>query len=72
MLGHPVSFAYCRQCSDALPCRKIMDCWFQRIDVQGFLSACYTPEEIARILAPPKPKILQIVEMARKAQRKVS
>jgi len=49
-----------------------MDCWFQRIDVQGFLSACYTPEEIARILAPPKPKILQIVEMARKAQRKVS
>jgi len=67
MLGHLVSFAYCRSCADHKPCRKVADCWFQRMDIQGYLKERYSPEEIASILAPPQSKLLQIIELARKA-----
>lgn len=67
MLGHQVPFEYCRQCNNSLPCRKIIDCWSHEIDVLGYLEKRYTPEEIAKILSPPKPKLLQIIELARKA-----
>jgi hypothetical protein len=67
MLGHLVPFSYCRECNDLLPCRKIVDCWSHQMDVHKFLNSRYSPEEIGRILAPPKPKMLQLIEMARKA-----
>lgn len=66
-LGHLVFFAYCRKCTDDRPCRKIADCWFHEIDIQNYLKERYSLEEIAAILAPPQPKLLQILEMARKA-----
>lgn len=68
MLGHLVPFSYCRKCSDSLPCRKIMDCWTGKRDIQGFLNSTYTQEEILRIISPPKPKLLQIIELARAAR----
>jgi hypothetical protein len=67
MLGHLVPFAYCSACADARPCRKIVDCWSHKVDVQEFLGSRYTPQEIGEILAPPKPKMLQLIELARKA-----
>ena len=67
MLGHPVPFSYCTQCSDSFPCRKIVDCWSHQVDVLGFLQSSYTPEEVERILAPPKPKVVQLIELIRKA-----
>ncbi len=70
MLGHQVPFEYCRQCNDSLPCRRIIDCWSHEIDVGSYLQREYTPEEIRQILSPPKPKLLQIIEMARKASAK--
>jgi hypothetical protein len=70
MLGHQVPFEYCRQCNNSLPCRKIIDCWSHEIDVRSYLEKRYTPEEITQILSPPKPKLLQIIEIARKASAK--
>ena len=68
MLGHQVPFSYCRQCGGALPCRKIADCWSGRIDILGFLNSSFSEEELLQITAPPKPKLLQIVELARAAR----
>ncbi|HPX19275.1 MAG: hypothetical protein WDA72_08320 [Desulfomonilia bacterium] len=68
MLGHPVPFSYCRQPGGALPCRKIAECWSGRIDIQGFLSSNFSEEELSRITAPPKPKLFQIIELARAAR----
>ncbi len=70
MLGHQVPFDYCRQCSNSLPCRKIIDCWSREIDVRRYLEREYTAEEIRQILSPPKPKLLQIIEIAKKASAK--
>lgn len=67
MLGHPVEFRYCRDNAGALPCRKILDCWHERFDIHAYLKEIYSDEEIAQIVSPPKPKLMQIVEIARRA-----
>ncbi len=72
MLGHLVGFDYCRDGAGEMPCRKILDCWHERFDVHAYLKSLYTEEEIASITSPPKPKLLQIIEIARKAREKNS
>lgn len=69
MLGHEVNFSYCRQVGSDLPCRKILDCWFETFDVQTFLNQHYTAEQIQKILQPPRPKLTSIVELIRQAQQ---
>ena len=68
MLGHLVPFTYCREPGTELPCRKILDCWHERIDIEAFLRENLTPEDLDALLAPPKQKISQIMELIRKAR----
>ncbi len=69
MLGHEVPFGYCRAMNDGLPCRRILDCWHERFDVQTFVEAHFSPEQLARAMAPPPPKMLSILELIEKARR---
>ena len=69
MLGHEVHFSYCRQGSNNLPCRKILDCWFEQFDVEQFIRQHYTAEQIQQIVAPSKPKLTSIVELIQQAQK---
>ena len=68
MLGHPVPFHYCRDSVSEMPCRKILDCWHEHFDVHSYLREICSEEEIEMIVSPPKPKLLQIIEIARKAR----
>lgn len=68
ILGHLVPFTYCREPGAELPCRKILDCWHERIDIEAFLRESLSPEELDAILAPPKQKISQIMELIQKAR----
>jgi len=72
MLGHLVPFHYCREGAGEMPCRKILDCWHEHFDVHAYLKGIYTEEEIALIVSPPKPKLMQIIEIATKAQKRDS
>lgn len=72
MLGNPVPFHYCRDNAGALPCRKILDCWHEHFDVHAYLSRTYSDEEMASIVSPPKPKLMQIIEIARKVKEQQS
>jgi len=67
MLGHLVSFHYCRS-MDGLPCRRMMQCWSNRIDVRTYLESRFNDQEIDAILTPPPPKINQLIELIRKAR----
>ena len=67
-LGHYVPFRYCRTVSDGLPCGKIKDCWFEKIDVARFISENYTEPERERIFAPPPEKISTILDLINKAR----
>ena len=69
MLGHEVTFSYCRQPGGQLPCRKILDCWFETFDVEKFLRQHYSPEDIQSILTPSKPKLTSIVDLIEQARK---
>lgn len=67
-LGHDVPFKYCRSVDGHLPCRLVPDCWYTQFDVAAWLQEHYTPEQIARVLAPPQPKLASILDLIAKAQ----
>lgn len=68
-LGHPVTFQYCRSGSGDLPCARILDCWFQTFDVAEYLRSRYTPEQIDRLLRPPRDKLSQILDIVGAVRR---
>lgn len=67
-LGHYVPFRYCRTVNNGLPCRKIRDCWFEKIDIDGFIAEFYTESEQKQIFALPEEKISSLIDLIRKAQ----
>ena len=67
-LGHELTFSYCRNANLNTPCKKIRDCWFERINIEEFLNNHYTTETLSRLEEPPKPKILSLYELIQKAQ----
>ncbi len=68
MLGHPLNFFYCRSTDSNTPCRKIYNCWYQRFPIQHFMQAHFEPDDLDKITAPPKPKVLSLLELIEKAQ----
>ena len=70
MLGHEVPFAYCRNPGRDIPCRKILDCWWQTFDVVGFLREHHTEDQIRQILTPSQDKRVSLVELIQRAQKK--
>ena len=63
MLGHTLSFRYCRAMSAGLPCHNILNCWFERFDIETFVTENYTKEELRDIFKPPKTKIATMFEV---------
>ena len=69
MLGHHLTFAYCRKTASAQPCRKIFDCWFGKLDIKQFIKENFTKEQIKALLAQPKTKMVSLVELIQQAQK---
>jgi hypothetical protein len=72
MLGHEVTFAYCRAPGKELPCRKVFDCWWEAFEVEAFLRDHLGQEQIERILAPRPAKLTSIVELIQQARRRAA
>lgn len=54
-LGHMIRFSYCMQAGmnesgAAQPCHKIMDCWWETFDIQGFLEDTLSPTAYQALL----------------------
>jgi len=69
MLGHYLTFAYCRQTGSKQPCRKIFDCWFEKLDIKQFIEENFTQEQIKALFDPPKTKMVSLVELIQQAQK---
>lgn len=67
-LGNKVPFHYCRKLKENLPCGRIFDCWFEKINITEYMNCFYSDEEIRRITEPPKPKVASLVELIEKAK----
>ncbi len=63
MLGHDLAFSYCRQPGRELPCGKIYDCWWEKLDITGFMEANYSPETISEVLKPRPTKVLSLLDI---------
>ena len=70
MLGHVLTFHYCRTMKEGLPCGRILDCWFEVMPVQQFIEKNYSEEERKIIFDPPKQKMISLLEIIEKAQKK--
>ena len=68
MLGHRIAFSYCRHPGNDGLCRHIVNCWFERFDVQDYLSDYYSDEEIAATMKPPTPKLASLVSLIESAR----
>jgi hypothetical protein len=53
-----------------LPCRKVLDCWHEIFDIQAYLHDFYSEGEIELFLAPPQPKINQILDLINQARNR--
>jgi len=73
-LGGPVPFTYCESCAEQNShCFKILDCWWERFDVVGYLKKTLTPTEFDRIArTKPQPKVASLIELIQKAKNNVA
>lgn len=69
VLGHPVSFHYCRTQTEGQACRHLLNCWFERFPIQEFAQAHLREEEIAALLSPPPSKLNTIIQLIEKARK---
>ncbi|NLG18865.1 MAG: hypothetical protein GX556_16185 [Fibrobacter sp.] len=72
MLGHEISFSYCRKPGQEIPCRKVFDCWWERFDIQAFISENFSTEVQNTLREPPKQKIHSLLEIIEQARRNTS
>jgi hypothetical protein len=72
-LGGPVTFNYCRRVNHGLPCKLLIGCWQGRLDVIGFLSTNFAPEELRQAFAPPPgsklERLVGLIERAKAARK---
>ena len=71
-LGGPVSFYYCRTTGEeALPCWKLLDCWWEQFDVLGYVRTEYSQETVDKLIdARPKPKVTSLIELIAAAKKR--
>ena len=71
ILGHFLTFDYCRTVNKGLPCNKVLDCWFQHFPVQEFICKSYSKEDQKKIFEAPKSKIVSLAEILEQAQQRL-
>jgi len=66
-LGMVLDFSYCVSMNEELPCRNIVRCWGERIDIIKFLGEKFTEDELKRALGGlPKSRVERIIESLRR------
>jgi hypothetical protein len=71
MLGHFLTFDYCRSSNKSFPCSKVLDCWFQQFPIEKYIQDNFTSEEQKKIFEPTKAKILTLTEILEQAQQRL-
>jgi len=68
MLGHDVPFSYCLNPGRELFCRHIVNCWFDRFDINAYLAEHFDEETRERALRPPEPKVTSLLSLIEQAK----
>lgn len=71
-LGGEIDFQYCRTVVNG-PCGKILDCWWERFDVAGFMKENLCEKEFEALVAQKPPqKVTTLIEMIRNAKNNLN
>lgn len=66
-LGMLIEFSYCTSLNEGLPCRNIIGCWKERVNIITLLREKFTDEELKKVFSgPPKSRIDRIIESVKK------
>jgi hypothetical protein len=63
MLGHDLTFKYCRQTGEGLFCRRIFDCWYDKLEIARYIKTHFTEREIQEVLRPGAPKLHTLLNL---------
>ncbi len=69
MLGHTLAFRYCRTMNEGLPCHNVLNCWYERIDVEEYIAENYSKEQQRTIFEPPQTKMARLSEILNKLNK---
>jgi len=62
-----IEFSYCTSLNEGLPCRNIIGCWKERVNIITLLREKFTDEELKKVFSgPPKSRIDRIIESVKK------
>ena len=66
-LGMIIDFSYCVSMNEGLPCRNIIRCWEEKVEIIRLLREKFTEEELKKALGGlPKSRIERIIESIRR------
>ena len=69
-LGHDITFGYCRKEGITEPCYRIVRCWIEHIDIEGYLTDKFGDTFLDKFAGrESKDKITSIVEILEKAKK---
>lgn len=71
-LGSVVPLSYCMESGEGdLPCWKVMDCWWELMDIKAYLQNKISPEDMAKLeQMKPKPKVTSLLELIEQAKKR--
>jgi hypothetical protein len=62
-LGMMIEISYCLSVAEGLPCRNMIGCWQERVDVMAILRAKFNDEQLRKAFGNlPKSKLERIME----------
>ena len=67
MLGHQLTFKYCRRTGDGSFCPKILDCWHRKLDIIRYMKAHYSYEQIQTLFRAPSSKMSTLIGLIEKS-----
>lgn len=70
-VGGYVNFKFCRMENNFLPCRWVINCWSQRIEIQDFINEHYDKEDLEKIFQPPRPKMESLLDLVERAKKNI-
>ena len=69
MLGHDLTFKYCRQTGNGSFCRKIFDCWIDKIDIVQYAKTHFSPDDINKVFHSTVPKMNTLLNLIEKSKK---
>ncbi len=69
-LGMMIEISYCLSVNEGLPCRNMIGCWQERVDVMAILKAKFNDEQLGKAFSGlPKSKLERIMEALKSVRR---